>query len=201
MLPPLIKELIENLSSLPGLGPKSARRIVFFILENKMELAESLSNSIIQAKRETKFCEICGCLSQEDICIICTDPYRDKSIICVVETFTDQIILENVGCFNGLYHILGGTISPLDGRGPQSLTIDKLIERIKLNTVNEILIATNPTPEGNVTSLYLNDILSEYDINISQLSRGIPVGSDLDLLDSETIKLAISGRRNIKNKH
>jgi len=193
-----IKELIENLASLPGLGPKSARRIVFFLLENPLELAESLSQSIIQAKKETKFCKICGSLSEEDTCSICTDPYRDKSIVCVVENFTDQIIIESVECFNGLYHILKGTISPLDGRGPQSLTIDKLIDRIKNNNIKEILIATNPTPEGNVTSLYLNDILKEYDLNISQLSRGIPVGSDLDLLDSETIKFAISGRRKIK---
>lgn len=199
-IPPSLKELIQNLSLLPGIGPKSARRIAFFLLEKPQSTAERLADSIGNLKAGVSFCQICGALTEQDTCMICGDISRDISKICIVETFIDQIILENLNYYHGLYHILGGTLSPLDGRGPKQLRIDSLLTRIRQPKVEEVIIATNPTPEGNATALFIVDLLKNYSVNLTRIGLGIPVGGDIDLLDSETLKLALEGRMKIE-KH
>lgn len=199
-IPPSLKELIQNLSLLPGIGPKSARRIAFFLLEKPQATAERLADSIGNLKAGVSFCKICGALTEQDTCMICGDISRDRSKICIVETFIDQIILENLNYYHGLYHILGGTLSPLDGRGPKQLRIDSLLSRIRQPKVEEVIIATNPTPEGNATALFIVDVLKDYSVNLTRIGLGIPVGGDIDLLDSETLKLALEGRMKIE-KH
>jgi len=199
-IPKALKDLIEILSSLPGIGPKSARRISFFLIQKQISFTERLSENLIKAKKEIRFCNICGGLSEDEICFICSDQTRDRTTLCIIETFIDQIVLENVNYYFGLYHILGGTLSPLDGRGPKDLSIGKLITRLKKDNFKEVIIATNPTPEGNTTALYISELLENMDIKLSRIGRGVPVGSDIDLLDSETIRLALAGRMRIEKE-
>ncbi|MBN1150856.1 recombination protein RecR [candidate division WOR-3 bacterium] len=186
------------MSSFPGLGRKSSRRIVFHLLSESKATTLKLSNALQQLHEKTFFCRICGSISDSETCSICENPSRDRNVICVVENFIDQIVLESTNFYNGLYHVLGGVLSPLDGLGPEKLNVDKLMKRIGKMEIKEIIIASNPTPEGNATALYLADLLDKTGIKISRLARGIPVGGDLDLLDLETIRLSLEGRIEIK---
>ncbi len=186
--------LIRELSRLPGIGPKSASRAAFHILEMGDDDVERIIDSIEKVKNNVHECSECGGISDNSICSICSDPKRDASIICVVEHKKDILTIERSGSFSGLYHVLGGVISPLDGIGPEELHISRLHQRCSSGNVSEIVMATNPTVEGDATTLYIADLLKEYNIRIMRLARGLPVGADIDFADIATIAKSFSDR-------
>lgn len=186
-------ELIDALSKIPGIGKKSATRIAFFFFKNKrvaLEIAEKIKKTI----ENLKTCLICGSYTENEICSICNSSERDKTIICVVEDSRDVNVIEETGIFNGVYHVLQGVINPLDGIGPSDLRIKELIERIEKNEVKEVLIATNPTSEGETTFLYLVDLLKRYNVKISKLATGLPMGGSLEYADKLTLIKALQSK-------
>ncbi|MBN2363114.1 recombination protein RecR [candidate division WOR-3 bacterium] len=199
-LPKHLNDIIDILASFPGLGRKSSRRILFHVLAEGPHVAARLADSLKEMHEKTYFCRNCGCISDSEKCSVCSDASRNKSILCVVENFIDQIVLESTNFYDGQYHVLGGVLSPLDGMGPEKLSIDKLVARIGGNEIREVIIATNPTPEGNATALYIAELISDFNVKITRLGRGIPVGGDIDLLDLETIRLSLEGRIEIKKQ-
>lgn len=196
-LPPIVGELVEKLSRLPGLGRKSALRIALHILRGNPQEANELAATIQAVKERVKFCHTCWTLSEEDPCPLCTDPTRDHSMICVVEEPGDVALIERTGAWKGIYHVLGGAISPLDGIGPDQLHLKELEERIKRGGIKEVVVATNPTPEGEATAIYISQSLKSYGIAITRIARGVPVGSDLEFVDENTLLEALKGRRDI----
>ena len=190
-----IQDLITELSRLPGIGPKSAQRIAFFLLDADTEDVNALANAIIRAKQTVKFCQICFNATEDEICRICRDPRRDRTKICVVEESKDIVAIERTREFKGLYHVLGGSISPIDNRGPADLRIRELLKRLEDGTVTEIILATNPNTEGEVTATYLSRLLSPLGVQISRLASGLPVGGDLEYADEITLGRAFEGRR------
>jgi len=190
-----IQDLITQLSSLPGIGPKSAQRIAFYLLDADAEDVNALANSIIRAKQTVKFCQVCFNATEDEICRICRDPRRDRTKICVVEESKDIVAIERTREFRGLYHVLGGAISPIDNRGPADLHIRELVRRLEDGTVTEIILATNPNTEGEVTATYLSRLLSPLGVQISRLASGLPVGGDLEYADEITLGRAFEGRR------
>ena len=192
-LPPLEK-LIEQFRKLPGVGRKSAVRMAFSVLDLSEDAAAAFSNAILAAKSEIRHCEICHNLSIDDVCPICADITRDHSLICVVEDAKAIMAFEKVRGFRGVYHVLGGVISPINGVTPDKLTISDLIERVK-NDVREVIIATNPTVEGETTATYISSLLKNSDVTVSRLAYGIPVGGDIEYADEVTLNRAIEGRR------
>lgn len=188
--------LIREFSRLPGIGPKSASRIVFHILSMPDVEAQALSRSIIEVKKNIKTCQICGGISDGDICSICSDQSRNSNMICVVENAKDVLNIEKTGSFEGKYHVLGGVISPLDGIAPDNLNISSLIERCS-NGVEEIILATNPTIEGDATSLYISKLIKPLGIKVMRIARGLPVGADLDYTDMATIIKSLDDRLEI----
>jgi len=195
--PEPIAKLVEELNKLPGIGPKTAQRLAFHILGGTLEDAEKLAGAILEAKRNIKNCSICGNFTDNDPCRICRNVHRDQSIICVVENARDVAAIERSREFRGLYHVLGGVISPVDGIGPDDLTIDKLLKRVQKGSVKEIVVATNPTVEGEATALYLSRILKPLGVNVTRIAHGIPVGGDLEYADEVTLARAFEGRREI----
>ena len=189
--------LVRNLSKLPGVGAKSARRIAHYILRADGQWVSDLAASIGDLQSSIKKCSICGNYTDDDPCALCADPSRDQNRICVVEQPEDIATIEATGDFEGLYHVLTGVISPLDGMGPESLTIGKLIGRLKTGAVEEIIIATNPTVEGETTALYIVNLLKDSGIRISQLASGLPAGGDLEYADRLTISRSLKGRRTL----
>ncbi len=190
--------LIRELANLPGIGEKSASRLAFYILKsNEMEV-EKLITAISEVKKNIITCTICGGISDRQTCSICEDELRNKSIICVVENAKDMLTIENTGQFSGSYHVLAGTISPLDGIGPEDLNIQGLLNRCEEGEVKEVILAMNPTVEGDATALYLSGILKPMGIMITRIAHGLPVGSDLDYVDAATIVKSIEGRREMK---
>ncbi len=194
-LPNSAKKLIQEFSNLPGIGRKTAQRLTFYILQIEREKVFSLSQALLQIKQKIHNCIECNGITEEEICSVCTDPNRDNNIICVVENSHDIIVFEKTNGFNGKYHVLGGTLSPLDGIGPEELNIKGLLERI--DDGMEIILATNSNVEGETTALYLTKILSNKNISISRLARGIPIGSDLGYIDSATLVRAMEGRTSV----
>jgi len=194
-LPNSAKKLIQEFSNLPGIGRKTAQRLTFYILQIEREKVFSLSQALLQIKQKIHNCIECNGITEEEICSVCTDPNRDNNIICVVENSHDIIVFEKTNGFNGKYHVLGGTLSPLDGIGPEELNIKGLLERI--DDGMEIILATNSNVEGETTALYLTKILSNKKISISRLARGIPIGSDLGYIDSATLVRAMEGRTSV----
>lgn len=188
-----LEALTLSLSKLPGIGRKSARRIAFYLLKTDNRYNELLASQISSLKEKIRECRICGTYCEGEICPICDNPRRDRSQICVVEHSSDSISIENTGEFHGLYHVLHGTISPLDGIGPQDLSINSLLNRCD-GTVKEVIIATNATVEGDTTALYLISLLKEKNIKISRLASGLPVGGDLEYIDKMTISRSFRGR-------
>ena len=188
-----LNNLIKKISKLPTFGPRSARRFVLHLLQNKDNMA-SLIDDMILVKNQTKNCIICGNLDITEICSICSDPKRDNKSICVVEDISDIWALEKSNIFNGKYHILGGVLSAILGKTPEDLNIKSLIKRLEGGRVEEIIIAINPTIDGITTSYYLSEILQEFNIKISKLANGIPIGSELDYLDEGTINIAFKAR-------
>ena len=194
-LPNSAKKLIHEFSNLPGIGRKTAQRLTFYILQTEKEKVAKLSQALLEIKEKILNCIVCNGITEEEICSICTDPNRDSNIICVVEHSHDIIVFEKTNGFNGRYHVLGGTLSPLDGIGPDDLNIQNLFERI--DDGMEVILATNSNVEGETTALYLTKILSKKEINLSRLARGIPIGSDLGYIDSATLVRAMEGRTSV----
>lgn len=196
--PASMKELIMEFSKMPGIGPKTAQRLAFYILRASKADAEALSKAILKVKESIRFCRVCNNLSDEEICDICKSTSRDKSILCVVEEPNDIITIEKAGNFNGIYHVLLGSLSPLDGIGPSDLKIKELLERVKKERFKEIIIATDFNTEGEATALYLSKVLKGSGVRMTRVAYGIPVGSDLEYADQATIIKAFEGRREQK---
>lgn len=196
-LPKPVSRLIDELSKLPGIGEKNATRLAFHILRTKDEYTARLAQAIIDTKKGVKACSGCFNISTEDPCDICTDPSRNRDVVCVVEEPLDLIAIEKSNEFKGTYHVLNGVIAPLDGIGPEDLTIGHLISRLKEKPVSEIIIATNPTVEGEATSLYIARLVKPLGIKVSRIAHGIPVGGDLEYTDELTIGKALRDRKEI----
>lgn len=192
-----IANLIDQLSKLPGIGRKTAQRLAFFILEMDKLEAEKLSSSILESKEKIKFCSICQNLTEQDPCHICKNEKRDKSIICVLEGAKDILAMERSRDYKGQYHILHGLISPMDNIGPDDVKIKELLNRLADDTVKEIIVATNPTVEGEATALYLSRLIKPLGIKVTRIAHGIPVGGDLEYFDEVTISKAMENRREI----
>jgi recombination protein RecR len=192
-----IQDLIDALGRLPGIGPKSAQRIAFHILQAEPEIAAALVDSIRTVKERVKFCTTCGNVSEEDECRICRDPRRESSSICVVEESKDVIAIERTREFRGKYHVLGGAISPIDGIGPDQLRIRELMARLSDPEIVEVILATDPNLEGEATATYLARMIKPLNIKVSRLASGLPVGGDLEYADEVTLGRAFEGRRNV----
>jgi len=197
LLPRSIKNLIEELSKLPGIGPKTAERLTFYLLRSSDEDIKKLGSAILNLKHKIKICQVCFNLSENNPCNICSDQSRDKSKICVVEEPLDVLALEKTKAYNGLYHILGGVISPIEGIGPDDLRIKELLIRLKNNSneIKEIILATNPSLEGEATSMYLKKLLEPLGIKITRIARGLPTGAELEYADEITLIRALEGRK------
>ena len=193
-----IDRAIEELSKLPTIGRKTAQRLALYILKTPRDEVNALADAILEMRKKVRFCAQCGALTEEDLCAICTDERRDKGTICVVEEPGNVIAIEKTGEYRGLYHVLHGRLSPLDGVGPEDLTVDKLIARVKGLDIAEVIIATNPNVEGEATCNYIAGVLSEIGVNTSTIARGVPMGSDLDLADQVTLARAIQGRSKVR---
>ena len=194
---PALQKLIDELGKLPGVGPKSAQRIAFQLIKIPEQDALSLADAIQQAKQKVRFCETCFNMSDEAICEICSDSQRDSSLVCVVEEPRDIVALERTREYKGLYHVLQGAINPIDGIGPEQLKIRELLERLKGNTVVEVILCTNPNIEGEATAMYLAKLIEPLGIQVSRIASGLPVGGDLEYADELTLGRALEGRRNI----
>ena len=194
---PSITRLIDELRRLPGIGQKTAQRLAFYLLRVDREQALALSDAIREAKERIRECTICNNITDNDPCLFCASATRNKSLICVVEEATNIQAVEKTRQFNGLYHVLGGALSPLQGIGPEQLKIKSLIERLKGGTVEEIIVATNPTAEGEATSVYLSKLIRPLGVRVTRIAMGIPVGSDLEYADEVTMMKAMEGRRDV----
>jgi recombination protein RecR len=190
--PQSVERLISEFAKFPGIGKKTAQRMAFHILMSNNEHSAHLAQAVMDVKTKILLCSACGGITEDDPCHICSDTRRDKNLICIVEDPADSYAFERMGIFRGLYHVLGGVISPLDGIGPDSLTIDRLLTRIQEGM--EIILATNASIEGDTTALYLGKILNEKGVEVTRLARGIPVGGELEYVDEATLQRAIEGR-------
>jgi recombination protein RecR len=193
----IVQELIDELGRLPGVGPKSAQRIAFHILQTESFDVSRLAQVLTEVREKVKFCEICGNVGEESRCGICRDARRDPTSICVVEEAKDVVAIERTREFRGLYHVLGGSISPMDGVGPDDLRIRQLLTRLSDGTVTEVIIATDPNMEGEATATYITRLLAAIDVRVSRLAFGLPVGGDLEYADEVTLGRAFEGRRTV----
>lgn len=194
----LLEKAIQELTRLPGVGRKTALRFALYLLSQKKETVHTFSNSITQLIDDVKYCKMCHNLSDTDVCDICANPHRDKSVICVVENIHSVMSIENTGQFHGLYHVLGGVISPMDGTGPADLELDSLFQRVESGGINEIILALNPTMEGDTTNFYISRRLAQSGVKFSVLARGVSVGDDLEYTDEVTLGRSILGRTPLK---
>lgn len=194
---PPIAKLIEEFEKLPGIGHKTAQRLAFHVLDLPVEKTENLANAIRDAKLKTRYCSICSNLTETDPCSICSSPNRDKSTICVVEDPRDVAAMERIHEFKGLYHVLHGVISPMEGIGPEDIKIKELLKRIRENEIREVILATNPDVEGEATAMYISKLLKPIGIRTTRIAHGIPVGGDLEYADEVTLAKALEGRREI----
>ena len=191
----IIQDLIDELGRLPGVGPKSAQRIAFHIIQSERVDVTRLAEVLKTVKERVKFCTICGNITEEELCKICRDPRRDNTSICVVEESKDIIAIEKTREFKGKYHVLGGAISPIDGIGPENLRIRELMQRLAETQIAEVIIATDPNLEGEATSTYLTRLIKPMGVKVSRLASGLPVGGDLEYADEVTLGRAFEGRR------
>jgi recombination protein RecR len=191
----IVQELIDELGRLPGIGPKSAQRIAFHILQTENFDVKNLAEILMTVRDKVRFCAICGNVSEQETCTICRDPRRDQTLICVVEEAKDVVAIERTREFRGLYHVLGGAISPIDGIGPDDLRIRQLMTRLADGQVQEVIIATDPNLEGEATATYLSRLLHTLEITVTRLASGLPVGGDLEYADEVTLGRAFEGRR------
>jgi recombination protein RecR len=192
-----VAALINEFSKLPTVGPKTAARLVFYLLNRPRNEAQSLAEAILNVKDHVRFCTICYSLTENDPCELCTDERRDASIICVVAEAKDVYAIERTGAYRGRYHVLGGLISPMDGIGPGQLRVKELVEQIGRANPHEIILATNPNAEGEATALYLSRLLQPLGVTVSRLAYGLPIGGDLDYADEITLAKALEGRREL----
>ena len=199
MYPKLIENLIEQLVKLPGVGRRSAERMVFWFLNQEKENVEALANSILKVKNGLSLCRICNNLSETEICMICSDASRDPETICVVEESKDLLAIERTGAYKGQYHVLLGNIAPSEGRGPEDIKIQQLVNRVGTQNIKEIVIATDPDNEGEMTALYLIKELRPLGVKISRIGLGIPVGSSVEYADISTLSMSMHARRAVSD--
>jgi len=192
-----VARLIEQLGKMPGIGPKTAQRLAFYLLNNDPKESKELASAIIDAREKIKYCTVCSNLTDIDPCIICRDESRNRAVICVVEEPRDVVAIEKTREYRGLYHILQGTISPMDGIGPDELKIKELLSRLQDAGIGEIIVATNPDIEGEATAMYLARLIKPLGIRVSRLAHGLPVGGDIEYADEVTLSKAFEGRREI----
>ncbi|MCI6118105.1 MAG: recombination mediator RecR [Prevotella sp.] len=194
----LLEKAVGEISRLPGIGRKTALRLALHILRQDMETADALANAIVNLRHEVKYCKVCHNISDGDICEVCSDTRRDSTVICVVENVQDVMAIENTQQFNGLYHVLGGIISPMDGIGPADLTIDSLVERVRNGEVKEVILALSSTMEGDTTNFYISRRLADCDVAVTVIARGISVGNELEYTDEVTLGRSIVNRTPMK---
>ncbi|MFZ5640005.1 MAG: recombination mediator RecR [Bacillota bacterium] len=192
-----VAKLIEELGKLPGIGPKTAQRLAFYILNTDAGAARDLARAIVEARNKTRYCSVCSNLTDIDPCVICSGDRRDRSIICVVEEPRDVVAIEKTRDYKGLYHVLQGAISPMDGVGPEDLRVKELLPRLQAGEVKEVVVATNPNIEGEATAMYLARLIKPLGIKVTRIAHGLPVGGDLEYADEVTLAKAFEGRREI----
>ena len=195
--PAPVVRLIQELNRLPGIGPKSAQRLAYFIIRLPSEDAQALADAVLDVKDRIIFCSVCQNLTEIDPCAICSGPRRDRSLICVVEEPLDVLVMERASFYRGLYHILHGVISPMNGVGPEDLRIKELLPRLEDGSVKEVVIGVNPTLEGDATAMYIHRLISPLGVKVSNLARGLPVGGHLEYADEVTLSQAYQGRREL----
>ncbi len=187
--------MVEAFMKLPGIGRKSAERLAFAVLGMTQEEAVGIAQAIIDLKNSSRYCRVCNNITEDEVCSICSDGKRDRSLICVVEEPSNILVLEKTGTYRGTYHALLGALSPLDGIGPDDLKIDGLVERLRQGGVNEVIVATNPTVKGETTALYLSRLIKPLGISVTRIAYGLPVGGDIEYADESTVERALTGRR------
>jgi recombination protein RecR len=190
-----VARLIEQFARLPGIGPKTAQRLTFYLLRTSDEISDDLAEAIRTMKRSVKFCSICTNITDVEPCAVCSDEARDRTLVCVVEEPLDVLALERTRRFRGLYHVLHGALSPVEGIGPEDLKIRELLTRLQPGTIQEVILATNPNVEGETTAIYLTRLLRPLGVRVTQIARGLPVGGDLEYADEVTLSRALEGRR------
>ncbi|MEH7234527.1 recombination mediator RecR [Bacillus sp. JJ1562] len=195
--PEPISKLIDSFMKLPGIGPKTAVRLAFFVLSMKEDVVLDFAKALVNAKRNLTYCSSCGHITDRDPCYICEDERRDKTVICVLQDPKDVIAMEKMKEYNGLYHVLHGAISPMDGIGPEDIKIPELLKRLQDDTVQEIILATNPNIEGEATAMYISRLLKPSGIKVTRIAHGLPVGGDLEYADEVTLSKALEGRREL----
>ena len=196
----LLEKAVSEFAKLPGIGRKTALRLVLWLLRQEDEEVEQFAEAIQRMKQEVKYCQVCHNISDADICPICSDPKRDRSTVCVVENIQDVMAIENTQQFHGLYHVLGGVISPMDGIGPGDIEIESLVSRVAEGSVKEVILALSPTMEGDTTNFYIFRKLSGYDTKVSVIARGVSVGNELEYTDEVTLGRSIMNRTPFENK-
>ncbi|EEG76572.1 recombination mediator RecR [Dethiobacter alkaliphilus] len=195
--PEPISRLIESLQKLPGVGPKTAQRFALFLLSLPRDQVVAIARSMVDARDKTRYCRICGNFSDDETCTVCRDKRRDNTVICVVQDSRDVLAMERTREYKGLYHVLGGAISPMDGIGPEQLRMRELLERIKKGRAREVILATNPNVEGEATALYVARVLKPLGLKVTRIAHGLPVGGDLEYADEVTLSRALEGRRDV----
>lgn len=198
MYPDSIRNLIESFKYLPGIGEKTAERLAFAVLDLEEEQTELFAESLIDVKKRIRQCNNCNALTENDVCFVCSDLTRDKNILCVVEDTKNVFLFEKLGMFHGYYHVLNGLISPLDGINPEDIGIDKLLDRITSDGFKEIIFAFKPSIEGETTALYIKKVLSGMDVVVTRLASGVPIGADMEYIDSLTLERALSDRKELE---
>ena len=193
-----LDNLAKLLSELPGVGPKSAKRMAFSLVKTPLDFNAVLAEEISTIQSKIKKCSICGSFTETDPCPVCSDSFRDRSLLCIVENAQDVLTIQSLGIFNGLFHVLGGALDPLKGIGPEELSFDKLLNRIDEGSFSEIIIATNPTEEGDTTALYIRHLLKDRNIKLTKLATGLPIGGDLEYASQTMLKFSLSGRVEFK---
>ncbi|HDX9591090.1 TPA: recombination protein RecR [Bacillus pseudomycoides] len=195
--PEPISKLIDSFMKLPGIGPKTAVRLAFFVLDMKEDDVLDFAKSLVNAKRNLMYCSICGHITDRDPCYICDDSHRDQSVVCVVQEPKDVIAMEKMKEYQGVYHVLNGAISPMEGVGPEDINIPRLLKRLHDETVQEVILATNPNIEGEATAMYISRLLKPTGIKVTRIAHGLPVGGDLEYADEVTLSKALEGRREL----
>ncbi len=196
-MPAALSAVIEQLVRLPGVGTKTAQRLAFHLLKAPREDAAALADALLALKDRTRLCQRCFNLSEAELCGICQDPRRDGTLLCIVEEINDLMAIEKTREFRGSYHVLGGSLSPLDGRGPEQIRVKEMLGRLEGSEVREVILATNPNVEGEATALYLLRVLKPYALKVTRIARGLPMGGDLEYADEATLARALEGRREI----
>lgn len=191
----LMEKTVQELGKLPGIGKKTALRLALHLVQSDLSVAEALGGSIQQMRREIKFCKVCNNISDDDTCSICNNQRRDKSIICVVESIRELLIIENTGHYNGVYHVLGGLISPIDNINPDDLKIEQLIKRVETGNVSELIMALSPTMEGDTTVFYISRKLEAHQVKITSIARGVAFGTEIEYTDDVTLARSIASRQ------